>query len=215
MNSFLRRGFKEQQRQADLRRLYVTASSFLGRVFAVQDETSRRLLMTPLIEVAWADGRVTAREGDVLVEIAGNYGLTAFEDSYCEFLESLITRRSITESSRNWFRLGKMLSRLPASTFEKVSEAITAQARFVAEQGSNNLVAILRGDGVGRDEESILRKLSSELKSVGVTIAENALRREADREKIAVRADDWSERQRGAVRNPKHGRFEEKMTAAG
>lgn len=213
MTSFLRKGYREHQRHADLRRRSAAAGRFLARVFGSQDENVRRLLMAPLIEVAWADGRVTARESDVLLEIAEEYGLTGFEDSYCEVLDSLITRVTATESTRNWFKLGRILAKLPPAIYEKVADALTAQARFVAEQGSNNLIAIVRGDAVGRDEEAVLRRLATELKAIGTEVAENVFLDEQTTAPAVRLSIEWSDFGSVPV-HASHLKIEEKAAVA-
>jgi hypothetical protein len=175
-----------------MRRRFLSASNFLGRVCAGFDDRSRLLLISPLTEVAWADGRVTARESDAIIEVADHYSLTKFEDSFCELMESLMTRSTPTESSRNWFRISQTLSKLATPAVEKISEAMTAQARFVAEMSSNNLIAILRGDGVGRDEESALCAMSSKLRKIESAVALDAARHEASFESSGVSDCDWN-----------------------
>lgn len=171
--------------------------------------------MAPLIEVAWADGRVTARESDVLVEIADYYGLTGYEDSFCEFLDAMITRGSVTDSTRNWFRLRKMLTELPSAAFEKVAEALTIQARFMAEQGSNNLISIIRGDGFGRDEESVLCRLADELRAIGIAIAEKQASLEATAAPISRNVVGWNEIGTLALPLIVNPRMEDTVAAAG
>jgi hypothetical protein len=85
MDRFLQRGFDEYLRQKDLKKETFRQS---GLVFEIVKKCEARanfsdlsptaktrrdvylFLLMPLVEVAWADGRVTPREMDSILEIA-------------------------------------------------------------------------------------------------------------------------------------------------
>lgn len=175
-------------RQEDLKKKFVRHNRQIFRLFentgffetlGHSAKISRReefymLLLAPLVEVAWADGRVTSRESDAILQTADSYGLTESEDLYCLLMETMITRPSPKTTARAWHQLQQLLVRLPGSEFDFFAESLLVQAQFVAEQSSNNLIGFLRGDGICRDEETVLQKIGEELNKARVVRAERA-----------------------------------------
>jgi tellurite resistance protein len=192
MNTFLRKGFDEYLRRTDLKRNFASHNELVFRLFEEsgfsesdkaagsggKQEELYLLLLTPLVEVAWADGRVTARESDAILQTADCYGVTAHEDLYCTLMETMISRPSPKTAARGWHRLHRLFTKLSPDELDILGESLLSQAHFVAEQSSNNLIGFLRGDGICRDEETILQKIGEELNK-----ARRA--REAEIERIA------------------------------
>lgn len=186
MNTFLRKSFNEYARQTDLRKNFARYNELVYRLFEntkifdridLQTKIGSKdevylLLLTPLIEIAWADGRVTSRESDAVLLVADSYGLTDFEDAYCSLMETMISRPSPKMTARSWHRLHQLMVNISEREFEILGESIQVQAQYVAEQSSNSLIGFLRGDGVCRDEETVLQKIGEELKKVRLLRAE-------------------------------------------
>lgn len=182
MNTFLRTSFNEYLRQSDLKKSFLRQNKQVHSLFVQtnllerldhpiklgQTEDVCLLLLSPLVEVAWADGRVTSRESDAILQAADGYGLTGFEDLYCSLMETMISRPSPKARARDRFRLHQLLVAVPANEFETIAGSLLVQARYVAEQSSNNLIGFLRGDGICRDEESVLQQIAEELKKVEI-----------------------------------------------
>ncbi len=182
MNTFLRTSFNEYLRQSDLKKNFLRQNKQVYSLFNRtnllerldhpvkfgQTEDVCLLLLSPLVEVAWADGRVTSRESDAVLQAADGYGLTAFEDLYCSLMETMISRPSPKARARDRFRLHQLLVALPSDGFETIAGSLLVQARYVAEQSSNNLIGFLRGDGICRDEESVLQQIGEELKKAEI-----------------------------------------------
>jgi uncharacterized membrane protein YebE (DUF533 family) len=196
MNGFLRRGFIEYVRQTDRKKNFARHNRRIFQLFenenifemsgstrnAVDRKEALMLLLAPLVEVAWADGRVTARESDAILQAADSYGLTVHEDSYCSLMATMISRPSPKMTARSWHRFQQLIMKLPAGELETLSESLFEQAYFIAEQSSNNLIGFLRGDGICRDEDTVLQKISEELKKARLARAEReeAARRTAE-----------------------------------
>jgi uncharacterized tellurite resistance protein B-like protein len=121
------------------------------------------LTLFPLIEIAWADGRVSRRESDAIVQIAKTYGLTDDEASMCELLENMTSRPIPEMVERQWQDFRKLLEKLPALDRETIVYTLTVQAQFIAEQSSDNLLALLRGERVSKSETEMLAIVADRL----------------------------------------------------
>jgi uncharacterized membrane protein YebE (DUF533 family) len=182
MDRFLQRGFDEYLRQKDLKKETFRQS---GLVFEAVKNCERQanfselaptvktrhdvylFLLMPLVEVAWADGRVTPREMDSILEIADVYELIEYPEMYSQLVNRLLSRPAPKAVGETWNFLHKFWQILPAApSRENLALALLVQARFVAEQSSNNIVNYLRGDNVCDDENAVLEKIREELKKM-------------------------------------------------
>jgi uncharacterized tellurite resistance protein B-like protein len=179
MNMFFRRGINEYQRQIALKDSFAIQTERLRDVFeSVKwtnfDElpTNRRalrrrfslLLLAPLVEIAWADGRVSRRESDLILQVAESYGLIKDDTAYCELLEKMTSRPVPQIVGRMWQDLNHFYENLSESERQTVSFCLTVQAQFVAEQSSDNLIAFLRGERVSQREREALTITAEQLK---------------------------------------------------
>ena len=180
MNTFFRRSINEYQRQIGLKesfaiqteRLQDTLESIEWTDFS-ELPTNRRplrrranlLMLLPLVEIAWADGRVSRRESDTIIQIAKAYGLTDDEAGYCELLVNLTARPHPDTVGRMWQEFRNLLEKLPESDRENVVYCLTVQTQFVAEQNSDNLLAFLRGEQVSPSEKEFLHIVAEQLKN--------------------------------------------------
>jgi uncharacterized tellurite resistance protein B-like protein len=182
MDRFLQRGFDEYLRQKDLKKETFRQS---GLVFEIVKKCEARanfsdlsptaktrrdvylFLLMPLVEVAWADGRVTPREMDSILEIADVYELAAYPEMYSQLVNRLLSRPSPKTIGETWNFLHKFWQILPDATRrENLALALLIQARFIAEQSSSNIVNYLRGDNVCDDEIAVVEKIREELKKM-------------------------------------------------
>lgn len=116
-------------------------------------ETVAAITLTPLVEVAWADGKVDAKERAAVLEAAAQYGLERTGISYL-LLEGRLTERPGPELLDTWKSYVAMLSRvLDTATLSTLRGELMARARQVAETSGGIL-----GLG-GRVSKSELSKL--------------------------------------------------------
>lgn len=176
MNTFLRRGIKEHTRKNEMKRKFLEHNRKLARVvrnvnFSAPDapyylkDSDRRcsILLAPLIEIAWADGSVKTRELDAIFEAAETFGLTENEEIYAELLDMMLSRATPSQVADQWHKFHELWRYLEADERETVGFCMMMQARFVAEQSSNDLIPYLRGDRISFEEKEILRKILGEL----------------------------------------------------
>jgi len=180
MNTFFRRSINEYQKQISLKesfaiqtgRLRETLESVNWTKFE-EPPTNRRvlrrrlrlLLLSPLIEIAWADGRVTRRESDAILQVAETYGLVDDETGYCELLDKLTARPMPPIVGRMWQDFRRFVENLSEAEREELKFCLDVQARFVAEQSSDNFVAFLRGERVSEREREFLQIVSEQLEN--------------------------------------------------
>jgi hypothetical protein len=114
---FYRRSINEYRRQISLKESFAIQTERLREtfdsaeesdfdgLFADRSELSRRLrllLLSPLVEIAWADGRVTRGESNAIFEVAETYGLFQDDAQYCALLENLTSRPAPQTVGRMW-----------------------------------------------------------------------------------------------------------------
>lgn len=180
MQNFFRRGIREYQRQIGLKESFAIQTGKLKSIIESikwskfeQQPTNYRLLrrrakllmLFPLIEIAWADGRVSRRESDAIFNIARNYGVTDDETNMCELLENLTSRPISQTVGRKWQDLRNLFQKLPELEREEIAFCLDVQTQFVAEQSSDNFLAFLRGERISSSEKEMLQIVMEQLKN--------------------------------------------------
>lgn len=184
MNEFFQRGLDEYLRQKDLKKetfrqsrlVFETIKDLDGKTdFSALSATVNTrqdvylFLLMPLIETAWADGRVTPREMDSILEIADVYELVERPETYSRLVNRLLSRPSPKTVGETWNLFHKFWQILPgAARREKLALAVMIQSRFIAEQSSINVISYLRGDKICDDEASVLEKIREEFKKMQI-----------------------------------------------
>ena len=181
MNTFFRRGISEYQRQIGLkesfaiqtRRLRETIESGgwkdyddlpTGECCRLRRHL-KLLLLFPLIEIAWADGRVTRSEFDAIIEVAKYYGFFKDDADYCELLERLMFRPTPQTVEQMWQDFHRLFENLTEFDRQNIAFCLNVQARFVAEQSSDNLISFLRGERVCQNEQEVLQTVNRQLEN--------------------------------------------------
>jgi hypothetical protein len=119
-------------------------------------ETVAALSLTPLVEVAWADGKVDKKERAAVLAAAEQYGLERTDVSYL-LLEGRLAERPGPELLDTWKRYVGMLNRLlEAQTMTTLRGEMMSRARQVAE-ASGGILGI--GSKISREELAKLDEL--------------------------------------------------------
>lgn len=180
MNMLLRQSAKEYARQMDMKRAFELQNERLAEmldeswIFNSEElpaDIRRRehlflLLLAPLVEIAWADGRVTSRETEAILQAADAYGLVENEAAYCELMGTLLTRPAPSANDCVWERLRSVMRAFPPRERETFDFSLILQAEYVAGQSSNSLINFVRGERICPDERAVLEKIRAELKAV-------------------------------------------------
>lgn len=99
----------------------------------LSSETVAALSLTPLIVVAWADGKVDKKERAAVLAAAEQYGLDRSDVSYL-LLEGRLSERPGSELLDTWKTYVRMLTRaLDRDTLATLRGEMMARARQVAE----------------------------------------------------------------------------------
>ena len=207
MNAFFRRGFDEYRRHLNLKKSFERQTKRIKSIIVEpnknngdgtadgKSEIHRKplLLLLPLVEIAWVDGRVSRREMDAIVHAAAAYGLVDDANDYRELAERLISRPAPSVVGRMWQDFRYFLENLTMRERQIVTFALLVQAQFVAEQSSDSVIAFLRGERVSREEREALRVVAGQLEKAKEAAEEADLRRAVaegiEKEKFFVRAN--------------------------
>jgi hypothetical protein len=113
----------------------ITDPVVLERLIALQvrGETIAAFWLYPLVEVAWADGKLDGRERDAILEAAVAGGIERDSPGY-EALVSAMADGPTVARRKVWFAYAKDLAaRLDADERRRVRDDLVARARRVAE----------------------------------------------------------------------------------
>jgi tellurite resistance protein len=133
----------------------ITNPELLERLVGLQvrGETLAAFWLTPLIEIAWADGKVDASERARIMEAARHANLEKSSPAY-ELLEQSLREKPTGERARVWRAYAKDLSgRLDANERRRVREDLMTRARAIAE-ASGGILGM--GKKVSPNEQKVL-----------------------------------------------------------
>jgi hypothetical protein len=120
-------------------------------------DTIEALVLVPLAMVAWADGKMDARERDAVLRGAEGSGITRGSPAY-ELLESWTVERPPRELLDSWRAyIAALIAELSADQRWALEERILGRARAVA-QATGGFLGI---SSVSREEEAMLKELES------------------------------------------------------
>lgn len=159
----LRERLRLQQEEAAAREALAEASGIqdpelLRRLagLGIRPETLAALTLVPLVEVAWADGRMESRERDAILRGAVSSGIREGTPSH-GLLELWTHDRPAPELMSSWKDYIRALcEELSADQRRHLEERIVGRARAVAEAAGGFLGL---GSKVSPEEEAVLREL--------------------------------------------------------
>lgn len=160
------RGRLEEISEALALKLQIDSPDLLRRIMAlgVTVETGPAFLLAPLVQVAWAEGKVTEREHKTVLRLAGARGVEESSPAYAQLLEWLRERPpdALFDTATEVIKVG--LSVLPPEEREERMKRIVQACHEVAE-ASDGLARVLGlGSGVSGEEESLLDTLTTTLR---------------------------------------------------
>ncbi len=130
----------------------------------VTRDTGSAFLAAPLVQVAWAGGKVTDQERETLLRLAAARGIEQGSVAHAKLLEWLDVRPSdqFFETAVEALRVG--LSVLPASEREERVNGILENCKKVAEASGGLARKLGLGSGVSHEEESLLETIAAKLR---------------------------------------------------
>lgn len=124
----------------------------------VRAETLASLAIVPLVEVAWADGEVDAKEKQAVLKAAARIGFKKGQVDYA-LIEQWLTHKPKTELLVAWENFVKGLCEaMPAAERADLRTELLSHAREVAASTGGFLGL---GSRVSEEEEEILKRLAA------------------------------------------------------
>lgn len=151
-------------------KLQVDNPELLERVrqLGLKPETAPALLLAPLVQVAWAEGKITKDEQDAVLRLAQARGVEADSAAYGQILEWLAVRPSDATFDTAVEILNYGFAVLPEAEREDRIKRIVEACHEVAAASGGGLAALLGlGSSVSDVEASMLDSITSTLRSAG------------------------------------------------
>ena len=130
-------------------------------------ETGAAILLAPLVQVAWADGKVSPAERDVVLEVARSRGVLPGTPPYAQ-IEAWMHQRPSDQLFVTAMEVMKVAaSVLPAGEREERIRDVVGACRRVAEASGGGLAKILgmTSAAVSEDEYAVLEAITAKLRS--------------------------------------------------
>jgi hypothetical protein len=154
----LRASTAQEKREALAAASGITDATVLEQLAAIDltSETVAALALVPLIEVAWADGRLDEKERSALLAAAAQSGLSKGSASY-QLLEEWLEERPSPQILAAWKAYVADLSRtLDDQAKEALKRDLLGRARMVAEVAGGFLGL---GNRISSAEQAMLTQL--------------------------------------------------------
>jgi hypothetical protein len=126
--------------------------------------TGAAFLLAPLVQVAWAEGKVTDKERETILRLAASRGVEKGSASEAQLLAWLDKRPSDAMFTTAIEVIKAGLSHLTPAEREDRIEMIVRACREVSE-ASGGLAKALGGSGVSSEERSVLDIVATALRS--------------------------------------------------
>lgn len=124
-------------------------------------ETLAALALVPLVEVAWADGRIEAPERSTVLSAAAAQGIEKGTPGF-DLLSAWLRQRPDPGLFDAWSGYVRGLcARLPADQCERLRRDLLRRARLVAQAAGGFLRL---GSNISREEEAVLHRLEAAFK---------------------------------------------------
>ena len=147
-------------------RLQVDNPELLRRVIAlgVTLDTGPAFLLAPLVQVAWAEGKITDRERETVLRLAVARGVEEGSPAYAQLLKWLQERPSdnLFDTAMEVIRGG--LALLPPGEREERLKRLVQACHEVAEASGGLAKVLGLGSGVSGEEEAVLEAMTTRLR---------------------------------------------------
>ncbi len=157
------RGRLDEIAEALAVKLRIDNPELLRRIMAlgVTLDTGAAFLLAPLVQVAWAEGRVTDRERETVLRIAGERGIEKTSPAYAQLLAWLRARPAdeLFDAAVEAIKVGvSVLS--PEERADRVRRIVEACRQVAAASGGLSRLLGL-GTGVSSEETSLLDAIAA------------------------------------------------------
>jgi len=148
-------------------KLQVDDPVLLKRIVAdgVTLETGAAFLLAPLVQIAWAEGKVSPEERAMILKIARERGIEDGTPAHAKLLEWLAHRPTdaLFEASQSAIKLGISVMPEPERA-ERIESIVSACRRVAAVSGGSKLARLFGlASGVTHEEEIVLAAITAKL----------------------------------------------------
>jgi len=154
--------------QALADKLRVDDAELLHRVaeLGLTRETGPAILLAPLVQVAWAEGEVTERERDVVLELAASRGVERGSPPWVQLEEWLVRRPSdeLFETALEVMKAGLAVFP-PDERAQRIGEIVGGCRRVAKASGGSLLQLLGMGSGIDEDEAAVLDAIAAKLRN--------------------------------------------------
>ena len=131
-------------------------------------DTAPAFFVAPLVQVAWAEGKVTKDEQEAVLRIARDRGIDEQSQAYAQLREWLATRPPDALFDASVEVIKASYAVLPRKEREERIERLVDACRTVAEASGTELAHLLGlGTGVSKAEASMLDAINTKLRLRG------------------------------------------------
>ena len=147
--------------------LQVENPELLRRVMdlGIHMSTGPALILAPLVQVAWAEGKVTDKERETVLRLGAGRGVEKGSPAEAQLLAWLDRRPddAVFKAAIEVIKAG--LSHLPSNVREERIAGIVQACREVSEASGGLAKALGVGSGVSTEEQSVLDVVTAALRS--------------------------------------------------
>ncbi len=184
MRSFLKTGLYEYQKQKQADYEFGDHTRRIKQIFdlGLPERASLALtILTPLISIAWTDGKVGRSEQDAVIKAADEYGILEDEDVYLTLMERLTSRPHAESIQEMWTELAAHCENLDVANCTAFASHLYQQTRYVGELSEEYTFGFWRAYRAGVGEKDNLadtgRRLSVMTQKESDQFAPEELRR--------------------------------------
>lgn len=166
MNEFVTLGLTEYRKQRAARTAFLNHANGLAALLRLHEnsETGTGLLMlTPLLEVSWVDGKIGNYEQDSILETAEIYGLLETTNGYAEVMDRLCSRPHPRVLDSWWKEIESIGLSLPPARCAAMASYLLQQTRYIAGLGQSHVYGLWRGYRSGEAEMEALEATSKKI----------------------------------------------------
>lgn len=113
-------------------------------------------LLTPLVAIAWSDGKIGIHEQDAIMRAGEIYGLLTDEEASERLVGSLTSRPTAADIDAGWEAVSRISYALPPDELTVFTSLLYQQVKFVGELGQRLSFGHLSDVQLGPDEEELL-----------------------------------------------------------
>lgn len=141
------------------------------RELGYTDDTVKLLYLAPLVQVAWADGQLSERERDLILQAASSRGIDQDSSAGRQLTDWLTSRPSEELFAKTMRIIGALLDARPAAERETTERDLLSYASAIADASGG----ILGFGKVSAEERELIARITTELTRSHAAAADKTL----------------------------------------